>query len=530
MPVLPPSVLSQDATSFIRLRMAKCVEQCGHTIPEELSSLPSRLIRIEHDWIRLIEVGDISHSGQHVPFSTLSYCWGDVPHLKLGKDTLKHMQDGISINDLAAAHRDAIILTRALSIPYIWIDALCIFQDDMDDWARESENMRSVYASSELTICATTSASSNEGFLNRTWQRVTIPFKNSTDDEKTETHGIQVLAYGFSEFDLQDLGAWDERPHRASLWSTRSWTFQKETFSRRRLYFTSMGLIFSCSNFWYIAAARTKRSPRLSLFDQMPTVLDPNDLYCLRGNVISIYARRGITKVSDDLPALSGFAREFSRLLQDDYLAGLWRGDLLQGLAWMSSPSTTLGLETLIKKLECQVQEGVPTWTLFNRGNVYWKHYCPSAQASLRKGFEARCRIIEACTTPKHADAFGQLSASRLVLEVPVLSLDTSSTTMPDSHFWTAVTMGSTQVVLRPDWLPGPSGALPSELLLLLMYTKIPYEDKRRSARGLIVHSAGQQGVYYRIGRWDMDFDESSPDFDEFLKDFENRKRIIELV
>lgn len=527
MPVLPPSVLDQQVISFIKSSMAKCVEACRHTVPDEFLSLPSRLIKVENDLIRLVAVADISSGGQHVPFSTLSYCWGNVPQLKLGKDTLSRLQRGLNINELAAAYRDAIVLTKALSIPYIWIDALCIFQDDLEDWARESEKMRSIYASSDLTICATTSASSDQGFLDRTWPRVAVPFKTRVCNSETGIYGIQAFAYGASELDLHTLAAWDEQPHRQSLWSTRCWTFQEETFWRRKLYFTSLGLVFSCSNLWYAEATRTKRNSEPSLFDQIPTILDPNDVYCLWENVISAYSKRGITKISDYLPALSGLARQFGRLFRDEYLAGLWRGDLLHSLLWGPIPPSILGLETLTTKLERQVQEGVPTWTWFNRG---YARYYPDAEASRLRYCRAQCSIIEASTTPKHGDAFGQLLTSRLVLEAPIFWLDTSSTIMPDSHFWTAVTMGSTRVNISPDWLPGAGRALPSELLLLIISSKRHSQDGEGWVRGLIVHPTGQQGVYYRIGRFKIEFDESSLDPHTFMKDYDDRKSIIELV
>lgn len=42
----------------------------------------------------------------------------------------------------------------ASRISYIWIDSLCIIQDDNNDWQRESSTMSKVYAGSTLNIVA----------------------------------------------------------------------------------------------------------------------------------------------------------------------------------------------------------------------------------------------------------------------------------------------------------------------------------------------------------------------------------------
>jgi hypothetical protein len=59
--------------------------------------------------------------------------------------------------------QDAITLTRQLGIQYIWIDALCIVQDDHAEWEVESSKMRDIYSGSSLTIAASDAADASEG-------------------------------------------------------------------------------------------------------------------------------------------------------------------------------------------------------------------------------------------------------------------------------------------------------------------------------------------------------------------------------
>jgi hypothetical protein len=71
----------------------------------------------------------------------------------------------INVDALLPTFRDAITITRAMNIRYLWIDSLCIIQDSLDDWTRESSKMWDVYRHSHLTIVAAGSDSDAKGFL-----------------------------------------------------------------------------------------------------------------------------------------------------------------------------------------------------------------------------------------------------------------------------------------------------------------------------------------------------------------------------
>jgi hypothetical protein len=59
--------------------------------------------------------------------------------------------------------QDAIETARAIGLEYIWIDSLCIVQDDPEDWKAESKQMMAIYSNAYLTIAATWGASSDSG-------------------------------------------------------------------------------------------------------------------------------------------------------------------------------------------------------------------------------------------------------------------------------------------------------------------------------------------------------------------------------
>lgn len=143
--------------------LATCVQEhkgCGRQNP----LLPTRVI-------------DIGLNGDREPFlwetqrstgryAALSYCWGTGSKvLKTTKDSLRDHKSGLIFAHLPKTLQHAVIIARRFKIPYLWIDALCIIQDDPEDWARESSMMCDVYSSAYLIIVASNSLSTSHGIF-----------------------------------------------------------------------------------------------------------------------------------------------------------------------------------------------------------------------------------------------------------------------------------------------------------------------------------------------------------------------------
>ncbi|APA15896.1 hypothetical protein sscle_15g106660 [Sclerotinia sclerotiorum 1980 UF-70] len=62
-------------------------------------------------------------------YITLSHCWGGQIDTILTTSNLQSFQNKIEMSRLPANFRDAVLITRALGIEYLWIDSLCIIQD-----------------------------------------------------------------------------------------------------------------------------------------------------------------------------------------------------------------------------------------------------------------------------------------------------------------------------------------------------------------------------------------------------------------
>src|SRR4051794_22873221 len=69
----------------------------------------------------------------------------------------------IPLVKLPKSFREAVFITRRLGYLYLWIDSLCIVQDDKEDWQQESAKMADIYENAALTIAASDSADSHKG-------------------------------------------------------------------------------------------------------------------------------------------------------------------------------------------------------------------------------------------------------------------------------------------------------------------------------------------------------------------------------
>jgi hypothetical protein len=166
----------------IDLWLADCLEyheQCAHVVHRErrlptrvldLDTLPERVDMVANrSWrdvfqdakCKLVE----NRAGEHGRYIALSYCWGTTLAYKTTTENRESHMQSIDVARLPQTLQDAIYMTRYLGLRYIWMDCLCILQDDKADWEREAASMADVYANAWLTIAAARAADSSEGFL-----------------------------------------------------------------------------------------------------------------------------------------------------------------------------------------------------------------------------------------------------------------------------------------------------------------------------------------------------------------------------
>ena len=250
--------------------------------------------------------------------------------MKLVSSNIDSFRQCIPLESLSSTFLDAIRVTRALGLRYLWIDSLCIIQDSLADWEAESAEMASVYRNGVLNIAATGSSDNGGGLFqerNTHWvtpSKVHIQYKGH---DKVYSASLDSL--------------WGKYINRATL-NRRAWVFQERLLSPRTLHFAPQ-LFWECRRLQACETYPEGMPSREDLSEELDGSQSPMSLKNwyeeFKGmefwvDVIRSYGRCSITMASDRLVAIAGLAQSLQPLLNDEYLAGLWKTDLPYNLVW----------------------------------------------------------------------------------------------------------------------------------------------------------------------------------------------------
>lgn len=314
---------AEESVGVLKEWVRICDEEHGSCLPG-LSPLPTRVI----------DVGDsgkdprlfITNGAVTARYMTLSHCWGKKPLLTTTTKNVAEHANAIPLTALPKTFREAIEVTRVLGIQYIWIDSLCIIQDDGPDWERESAVMGDIYHNSYLTIAAAGSSDSRGGcFLPRS-RDDHVPVKYSVRDENGDMRIGQVYI-------RPHIKAFPQLPD--SVLHSRAWVLQEQLLSRRTVHFDTDQSLWECRETRYTEDQVPHDAyESLELKLQLRKEDVSRDFIWDWHTVVENFTARGITKGFDKLPALSGLARTLEGAHEDEYVAGLWRKHLPLGLLW----------------------------------------------------------------------------------------------------------------------------------------------------------------------------------------------------
>jgi hypothetical protein len=240
------SYLEDDCISWIQDRIQTCANSHYHRVLEP-GVIPARLLDVTQQQPRLVYRGQLkSDSGPK--YAALSYCWGSAEdsqrQTKTTVDMLPQRVAGLQDAEMTAVLRDAVRATQALSIPYLWIDALCILQGSVFDWEENCRVMDKIYGNAYVTLCAALSTSCHEGFLSQRGLRLKFPFQSSRRADICGSYAIQFkYARSLQTTDPPDVLGSDFNLCR---WAYRAWTFQEKALSTRQVLFGNSNIHFLC--------------------------------------------------------------------------------------------------------------------------------------------------------------------------------------------------------------------------------------------------------------------------------------------
>lgn len=317
---------TSDALSILRSRFEECAsshEKCiAGTLDAGKSELPTRILNVKTDagehTIRLIE-----SKGFRADYAALSHCWGppEKQPLCTKKATLQEHLTGIPLSKLPKSFRDAIATARAVNLRYLWIDSLCIVQDDAEDWGREAPRMGQLYHDAELVIAATGARDSSQGcFLERLppEHSIEIPYIRDGISNGHVTLSMKRYSEGMIGPVWEPLGQ-------------RAWVYQEWALARRAIHFTTTGTMWTCRE------TNVKGGDEVVCEDgHIVPGISAKDWY----EVIEWYTLRDLTYLSDKLAAVEGIARIMQRDRRDRYVSGVWTDELPQQLFWAGRGTT----------------------------------------------------------------------------------------------------------------------------------------------------------------------------------------------
>ncbi|KAF5587257.1 serine threonine kinase [Fusarium pseudoanthophilum] len=305
--------------------------------------MPTRLIHVGESSERL---EDIKDSG-FLRYLALSHCWGGSTSLSTLTDNIGIFRSEIPREKLPLNFQEAIKVTRALKISYLWIDSLCIIQDDPEDWRREAARMGQVFSNAYCTIAATSAATSDEGFL--------TPKLNSTLSATLATPGGGLLH--ISEF-MEDCNADLE----SAPLNTRGWVMQERALSRRTLHFTKTQVYWECGNGLQCERLFKLSNPQSALFadsDFPKAILKyyKGGRITLFQNLYEKYSRLNFSYNSDRPVAILGLEKHLSTVLQTRGEFGVFEQYLARSLLWSRTE------DIFLKRITFQDDHRVPSWS-----------------------------------------------------------------------------------------------------------------------------------------------------------------------
>lgn len=291
-------------------------------------------------------------------FLTLSYTWGKTENFLTKKHNLSDLRKpGALLSGFVAANipetiRNAIALTKALGETRLWIDSLCIVQDDEATLQYHLENMHRIYASSFLTIVAQNGQDAEFGLRGL---RGVSAARVADQDVLPLAAGERLLMMGGRS-----------RQCESSIYDydQRMWTFQEWTFAKRRLAFTPFGSVK-----WECNCAEWDE--HLHYYAEGEIYMDDVVASGLKSRIPSLHAlvqvfrefnRRNLTYDEDVLSAFSGIQTHFNDIFPSGFLFGqpeLFFDISLCWFAWRNLRRRTVS----DKFTGDPTRDGLPSWS-----------------------------------------------------------------------------------------------------------------------------------------------------------------------
>lgn len=221
---------------ILKFWISNCKEKhqaCRH---DEVLALRRRLVDLLYRTgghlpytLRLIDVlkDEVVESREGESYLALSYVWGTATQYKAVSKNFRNSILSLDRSILPRTIQDAMHLVQELGERYLWVDVLCIMQDDPNELSTTLHFMNKVYSNAFLTIVAA-DGSADHGL------KGVLP--NSRDIQSV-TGSVDTIPF-MQEVQILDMNN--------TAWAQRGWTFQEGIFAKKWLIFSNSRVFFAC--------------------------------------------------------------------------------------------------------------------------------------------------------------------------------------------------------------------------------------------------------------------------------------------
>ncbi|KAI3329954.1 HET-domain-containing protein [Ustulina deusta] len=271
------------------------------------------------DDFRLIDVeqGCLTRAKSDSKYAALSYVWGQARVLRAGMGNIESLEKPGSFYApefgplVPQTIKDAMQATRDIGIRYLWVDALCIIQDEgYGGKLPHIKQMNRIYETAELVIVAASGRDAGSGLPGvRPWTR---------DVEQRIEQITPQLRLGIRTAYGNDISG--------CIYSTRGWTYQETCFARRQLIFTGGQVVFICKHAGNWSEDRVVEDPGFIFHEMLENggmgMWDGDDIRSYEAQVQN-YSDRTLTFSSDVYNAFAGVAQRIRDVLKIDLCHGI---------------------------------------------------------------------------------------------------------------------------------------------------------------------------------------------------------------
>ena len=366
----------------------KCRKRRGLVLP-----MPTRLIAVKIPGNIDVHLEELDR-GRTESYVALTYCWGsDQKSIMTTQANLLERLQNISFETFPQTIKDAIVVTRTLRYKYLWVDALCIVQDDEKDRAQEISKMSMIYTGASLTISAAKADDSKQGFLQ---ERDLVRSYGTIFELPFQVNGDET---GEARIFLHQNCVQNKREENIDK---RGWTLQEHRLACRLLRYGSNQIEWNCQEQTSVDGGC--QCQETDTFDDgffKGLVEESHERYSAENlptfestcrhdwlTLVEDYSHRSLSKLSDKLPAFAVLAENFAKTMKldaSDYCARLWKSDIHKQLLWQRDTEQSSSPE-----------KGSVT-------ELYSETFCPSwSWASLRDSIKFNNKFNNKFDDPEH--------------------------------------------------------------------------------------------------------------------------------